>query len=193
MLKREHCALCENHLFSLEKGIYCFLTNEQPAFDDRCEFMVVYGNAKKAIEDIDSKVILLKKQRGIKKLSFIATSILGMAIMLVAYYFIAYLFELDRISIETLVLGGMGLTVFIRAALSLRKFNLDFDEAIEKKENLDAVLRYYNIEYDTNVQIEKVHGELEFTYDIVFKSIDTKHELPVPIIAFQNLSKYATK
>lgn len=193
MLKREHCALCENHLFSLEKGIYCFLTDEQLAFEDRCEFMIVYGNAKKAIEEIDSEIIVLRKQRRIKRISFIAASILGLTIMIIAYNFTSYLFNLGRVNIETLVLGGMGLVVFLRAALSLRKFNVELDEAIEKKENLDTVLRYYNIDYDTNVQIEKIHGEWEFKYDILFKNINNKIQLPVPIVAFQNFKNQSTK
>ncbi len=168
MLKRDHCALCDNHQFSIEKGIYCNLTNEPPAFNNKCSSIVFNEDAKKAIEQIDSAYSLLEKQHTLQKASFAAYSVVGFAVLALIYYLTMYLLEIGWVSIITIAGAFFGLAIIAAATQNLGKHKSKYKDALERKENMDAVFDHYNIQYETNVKIEKVHGEYEFDYDITF-------------------------
>lgn len=170
MLKREHCALCDNHKFTLKKGIYCNLTNEKPLFNDICDSIIFDKEARKTIEEVDSKLIVLEKQQTLKKASFATYSLIGFVVVLAIYYFTKYLFELGWVSTFTIFGGLFGLGIIIGAAQNLRKYNVDIKEAQLQKEGIDAIFEHYNVGYETNAKVEKVHGEYEFDYNIKFTS-----------------------
>jgi len=170
MLKREHCALCDNRKLSEEKGTYCRLTGEQPAFENKCEVIKFDENAKKIIASVHSKITIFEKEQTLKKAYAAIYFLVGFVLFLSILYLSINSFV--WIGIIAIVGGLFSLMFFSVANHNQKKHKIDYELALEKKKVMKIIFWHYNIDYETNVRVEKIKGKYEFDYNIFFKPLE---------------------
>lgn len=94
----EFCRKCQHYKFDFQKGILCNLTNQKPAFTNKCEYFLLDSHkeskpAHKSILELsgkakilDSESIKKRNRKKHKKVAIIITSILLAAFTVYSFY-----------------------------------------------------------------------------------------------------------
>ena len=151
----EHCVLCEHKKQDFKTGAYCGLNNEKPKFLNKCSSKEFGDVLEKRIVELNTEVALVENTKS-KTMLHVYTYLSFSVIVLAGdYFFTIDLWEKGWMSTITLVIGGVGLSLIPFAIMPLNKYRKGIRIAIERKNNLDEVLKLYNYSYDFDIKLAK--------------------------------------
>ena len=166
-----HCALCENEITSLKKGVTCRLTGEKPDFIEKCPDIVLDEKFQEKLGNTNLELERTRKVKNNVYLTFYILIIIGFLLIIgnkmyaeltysTTYY---WLFRVSAIA--------AGITVLMGAYNKLNRFRNKLKIAEFEKNKIDSVLKEYGISYKTNFDFkEKIHGNQNIEITIEYKN-----------------------
>ena len=104
-------------------------------------------------------------------INFVVFLVIGLAVILAGYFLAQYLLQFRVIAAAPFIISAVGLmTVLSIATGPLNQFRNDLKLAKSKKEDVDNVLKIYNIKYDIDLKYgRKYHGIQDVEVDLNIK------------------------
>lgn len=174
----KHCELCKNKSQNLEIGVFCSLTNRNPNFDVFCDEISFNENLKKKITEINIAFEKTKREKNWVYSYFVVYLIMSLAMFLFTYKFNDYIANiLSKSSGKPVFIASSIIIIFICIAVillgyafgALNRHLFDSKKNNTDKQELDAILKLYNIEYDFKITF----------IDRMLMPIDIKTELKI--------------
>ena len=160
----KHCQLCDHQIIDFKAGTFCGKTNRKPAFVNVCASAQLDSKLESRIESINMDYqIILNRQKPVYK-NFIIFLVIGVASIITGIYLIPYVVKVDDYSFpiykmltysSIYALFGGFLYLIPLATRPLLKYINDYRLAKSKKDQLDMILKKYNIGYDINIEFIK--------------------------------------
>lgn len=153
----KHCELCKNKSQNLEIGVFCSLTNKNPNFDIYCDKISFNDNLEKKITEVNIDFEKTKREKNWVYSYFVVYLIMSLAMFLFTYKFNDYIANiLSKASGKPIFIASSIIIIFICIAVvllgyafgALNSYRFDSKKNTEDKQELDAILKLYNIEYD---------------------------------------------
>ena len=164
----KHCELCDNQLLDIKVGTICKLDGKKPAFNKTCIKIELNDTFKQKLETINTEYLLLKKsKRSVYCNAFIHFAI---SVLLIISGFLLGNYGLSKGVFATLpfIISGVGMVSIAVSFFPIKKFKQHFYVAQSNKENLDALLRLYNIRYEFKLHMGKeVHRVKEYNTELI--------------------------
>ena len=163
-----HCQLCDHQLVDFQTGTKCGLTNKTPHFNVTCPKIRLREKFENKLRETNIYYHVQKRQKPKELIKFIGMVFIGLAIMAGGYYFGEY--AMGRLVNSgshafkiPLIIMGIGFLIIPKASYPFITFNQELKALKQKKEDLDAVLELYHIDYDFDITFGTEH---HFTQDI---------------------------
>lgn len=159
----KHCELCKNKSQNLEIGVFCSLTNKNPNFDIYCGKILFNENLEKKITEINIAFEKTKREKKWVYSYFVVYLIMSLAMFLFTYKFNDYIANiLSKASGRPLLIGSSIIIIFICIGFvllsyafgTLNRYRFDSKKNNDDKQELDAILKLYNIEYDFKISFK---------------------------------------
>ena len=156
----KHCELCENKSQNLEIGVFCNLTNKNPNFDVFCDKISFNENLEKKIKEINIAFEKTKREKNWVYSYFVVYLIMSLAMFLFTYKFNDYIANiLSKASGKPIFIASSIIIIFICIAVvllgyafgALNRHRFDSNKNNTDKQELDAILKLYNIDYNFKV------------------------------------------
>lgn len=153
----KHCELCKNKSQNLEIGVFCSLTNRNPNFDVFCDEISFNENLEKKITEVNIPFEKTKREKNWVYSYFVVYFIMSLTMFLFTYKFNYYIANiLIKASGRPVFIGSSITIIFICISIvllgyafgALNRHRFDSKKNTANKEELDAILKLYNIEYD---------------------------------------------
>ena len=174
----KHCELCKNKSQNLEIGVFCSLTNKNPNFDAFCNKISFNENLEKKITEINIAFEKTKREKNWVYSYFVVYLIMSLAMFLFTYKFNDYIANiLSKSSGKPVFIASSIIIIFICITVillgyafgALNRHRFDSKKNNTDKQELDAILKLYNIEYDFKITFN----------DRMLMPIDNKTELKI--------------
>ena len=156
----KHCELCKNKSQNLEIGVFCSLTNKNPNFDVFCDEISFNENLEKKITEINIAFEKTKREKNWVYSYFVVYLIMSVAMFLVTYKFNDYIANiLSKASGKPIFIASSIIIIFICIAVillgyafgALNRHRFDSKKNNIDKQELDTILKLYNINYDFKI------------------------------------------
>lgn len=149
-----HCRYCQNHEFKLNEGIICTLTGQKGEFSNTCPKVNFGDNLYTKIFDVNIAVEYLHRLKPKSYIYLVTFLTLGIAVHILNYVLTIHIYEkgfLSTITITILILGvilmGMGIG-------AIRFYIVKKNIILPKKEELDQIVKLYNLQYEFTTKIK---------------------------------------
>jgi hypothetical protein len=159
----KHCELCKNKSQNLEIGVFCSLTNKNPNFDRFCDKISFNENLEKKITEVNIAFQKTKREKNYVYSYFVVYCIMSLGVFFFTYIFNNYITNiLSKASGRPLLIGSSIIIIFICIGFvllsyafgTLNRYRFDSKKNNEDKQELDAILKLYNIEYDFKISFK---------------------------------------
>lgn len=156
----KHCELCKNKSQNLEIGVFCSLTNKNPNFDVFCDEISFNENLEKKITEINIAFEKTKREKNWVYSYFVVYLIMSVAMFLFTYKFNDYIANiLSKASGKPIFIASSIIIIFICIAVillgyafgALNRHRFDSKKNNIDKQELDTILKLYNIDYDFKI------------------------------------------
>lgn len=156
----KHCELCKNKSQNLEIGVFCSLTNKNPNFDVFCDEISFNENLEKKITEINIAFEKTKREKNWVYSYFVVYLIMSVAMFLFTYKFNDYIANiLSKASGKPIFIASSIIIIFICIAVillgyafgALNRHRFDSKKNNIDKQELDTILKLYNINYDFKI------------------------------------------
>ena len=159
--------LCENQFIDYFEGTQCGLTKEAPRFGTVCNEIRFDKKLKEKVTTINAKYQRLKKDNFVIYAYSFLFSLIGMSVVLGAFYFSNYIWERGYISSLSIVIAAIGILVIGVAISTFTKHRNKYKIAKKRKKELDDVLQLYQIDYDLTIKFGRHSREaMDFQSDV---------------------------
>lgn len=183
MILSRHCALCENEIKSLEKGVTCAITQKKPDFKKKCPDIQFDDKFQEKLEIAHLKFERIRRTK-------VSTYVMAFIIVVIGVLIISngsFIADLtpnsqfySRDVIGFIAVGivitsaGLGRIISFRKKLKNAQFDIDI---------IDEVLEKYDISYQTTCEYkEKIHGDQYVTVIIDYENWIEKNTTTTYII-----------
>ena len=159
----KHCELCKNKSQNLEIGVFCSLTNKNPNFDAFCDKISFNENLEIKITEVNIAFEKTKREKNWVYSYFVVYLIMSLAMFLFTYKFNDYIANiLSKASGKPIFIASSIIIIFICIAVvllgyafgALNRHRFDSKKNNTDKQELDAILKLYNIEYDFKISFK---------------------------------------
>ena len=156
----KHCELCKNKSQNLEIGVFCSLTNKNPNFDVFCDEISFNENLEKKITEINIAFEKTKREKNWVYSYFVVYLIMSVAMFLFTYKSNDYIANiLSKASGKPIFIASSIIIIFICIAVillgyafgALNRHRFDSKKNNIDKQELDTILKLYNINYDFKI------------------------------------------
>jgi len=159
-----HSQLCENRTFNMQSGTHCGLTTKKPDFVGKCSKIKFGTFLREVITECNLNLKLVKREKTKIIISAILLIILGSVIIYASYAiqiasFTQNSFLISAVPISIFVIGLTFIGMAFQTAFS---YIQDSSIAQTKKNKVDQLLEYYDVNYTVAFEIEDIHG----THDV---------------------------
>lgn len=164
----KHCQLCDHQEIDFKIGSICGLTKRKPEFVNKCVKAKLDTKLEHKIKSINVEHESVLQTKLLVYINFIVFLIIGVVVMLVGYFLAQYLLKFRVIAVAPFLISFVGLAVVLPIATGpLNKYRNDLKLAKAKKDDLDTVLKIYNINYDIAIKFGKrYHGTQDIDVDL---------------------------
>ncbi|HCQ29298.1 MAG TPA: hypothetical protein DIU39_03365 [Flavobacteriales bacterium] len=171
MEKAKHCKVCENLDFNIHCGTKCGLTGKKPDFQHKCS-KIKFGSAlEKVITEIAVENKLIDKEKVNYISSFFIYLFISIGFIAGGILLTQKLFGYGLFHTVTLVIIGIGALILPKSFGYLYAYNRKNKVAKKKLKELKELLKIYRLDYETNIDIENIHGINEVKAQVkVFRS-----------------------
>ncbi|QXP80407.1 MULTISPECIES: hypothetical protein [Winogradskyella] len=167
-----HCRLCDHKITSLKIGTTCSLNNLKPEFNKTCSKIELNKKFEDQLEYVNIDYQNYKRKKLLTYTYFVVFAVMGIAVIIGGFLFGKFTLESRIISSVTITIIVIGITLLGKAFGTLNTYRQDIEIAKSKKDNIDEVLKEYNITYDIQVMFGKeIHGAQDVHTELKIKGI----------------------
>ncbi|WP_420573346.1 hypothetical protein [Kordia sp.] len=161
MNNKAHCGICDHKIYDFDIGAICGITNEAPNFSGKCNSIKPEQQLEAKIVDVHTKLKLVTKTKKDTIGHFILYSLINIAIVTL-YYFI-FTHEVQTGGKKgVLVIAFLSICLFGIAVGPINTYVIDYKIAKKAKEELDALLKIYKLDYEISIEISnEAHGDYD--------------------------------
>ncbi|QNK77022.1 hypothetical protein H7F37_13000 [Winogradskyella sp. PAMC22761] len=154
-----HCRLCDHQITSLKIGTTCGLNNLKPEFNKTCSKIELNEKFEDHLKHLNIDYQNYKRKKLLTYTYFVVFAVMGISVIIGGFLFGKFTLESRIISSVTIMIIVIGLTLLGKAFGTLNIYRQDIEIAKSKKDNIDEVLKEYNITYDIQIMFGKeIHG-----------------------------------
>ena len=158
----KHCQLCDHQIIDFKTGTLCGLTQRKPDFINKCVKAKLDSKLQAKIESTNVAYEGVLKTKSLVYINFVVFLIIGLAVILAGYFLAQYLLQFRVIATAPFVISAVGLMVVLPLATGpLNQFRNDLKLAKSKKEDVDNVLKIYNIKYDIDLKYGRKYHDVQ--------------------------------
>ena len=166
-----HCALCENEVKSLKKGVTCKVNGEKPDFSKTCTNILLDEKFQTKLEYTHLLLERLNQKKNWVFSTFYVSIIVGFLLIIANKAYGDLIHSLRYYWVHRAGMIALGITIISSAYFKLNRFRDKLKIAKSKKDKIDSVLKAYNISYDIGFDYkEKIHGTQDVDIIISFKN-----------------------
>lgn len=156
----KHCQLCDHQIVDFKTGTLCGLTNKKPDFINTCAKAKLESKLRPKIESTNVEYEGILKTKTLVYINFVVFLVIGLAVILAGYFLAQYLLQFRVIAAAPIIISAVGLLGVLPIAIGpLNQYKNDLKLAKAKKDDVDKVLKIYNIKYDIDLAYgRKYHG-----------------------------------
>jgi hypothetical protein len=178
----KHCQLCDHLILDFKTGTICGISKKRPNFNNTCVNAKLDSKLKSKIEDINLEYQYILKRKQKVYINFVVYTILSIIVIFISCYFGNYIFEQSKYEWIRFRYGRSALEIPVyffftgvlfvlpRATRPLIKFLNELRLAKARKQDLDHILKLYNINYSIEISFGKIYKD----YNEVEVEIDLK-------------------
>tara|TARA_R110002049_G_scaffold191116_1_gene360048 strand:+ start:772 stop:1290 length:519 start_codon:yes stop_codon:yes gene_type:complete len=158
----KHCQLCDHQIIDFKTGTFCGLTQRKPDFINKCVKAKLDSKLEAKIESTNVAYEGVLKTKSLVYINFVVFLIIGLAVILAGYFLAQYLLQFRIIAAAPFVISAVGLMAVLPLATGpLNQFRNDLKLAKSKKEDVDNVLKIYNIKYDIDLKYGRKYHDVQ--------------------------------
>lgn len=167
----KHCQLCDHQIVDFKTGTLCGLTNRKPDFTNTCAKAKLDSKLRPKIESTNIEYETILKTKTLVYINFVIFLVVGIAVILAGYFLAQYLLKFRVIAAVPFIISAIGLMGVLPLAIGpLNQFRNDLKLAKAKKDDVDNVLKIYNIKYNIDLTFgDKYHGVQDVGVDLNIK------------------------
>ena len=178
-----HCALCENEITSLKKGVTCKLTKKKPDFNKSCRDFKLNEKFEQELLTILLELERIIKFRKREYLIFCVLLVIGILAIMGSKVFAELHSNSPYYWLNRFIPIAVGITIIMGALFNLSSFRNKKKIALTKKNKIDSVLEKYRISYKTKFDYkEKIHGDQNIEITMEYKNWTKKRTTTMAII-----------
>lgn len=167
----KHCQLCDHQKIDFKTGTLCTLTDRKPEFINKCVKATFNTKLESKIKDTNIEYISVLNTKWLVYINFVVFLLIALAVILAGYFLAEYLLKFRVVAAAPFIISLVGLLFILPLAVGpLNTYKNDLKLAEAKKEDLDAVLKIYNIKYNIDISFgKKYHGTQDISVDLKIK------------------------
>lgn len=178
-----HCALCENEITSLKKGVTCKLTKKKPDFIKNCRDIKLNDKFEQQLVTILLELERISKFKKKEYLTFCVLLVVGILAIMGNKFFAEWRPNSPYYWLNRFIPIAVGITILMGAFFNLSSFRNKQKIAITKKNKIDSVLAEYRITYKSKFDYkEKIHGDQNIEITMEYKNWTKKRTTTMAII-----------